>query len=128
MKDKIKKVLAVIIITTLIFNAYTVFSLRHADKVSGESAIYSEREINSALNTAARYSFPIMPNCRFTKFYYDEQSNIKRGGDKNSITVFSDFEVIFETPVWEKGNIMHGWSWHMEKVFGIWIVTNYGFG
>lgn len=128
MKDKTKKIITVIIFVTLLFNAYTAFSLRHADKVSGESAIYSEREINSALNTAARYSFPIMPNCRFTKFYYDEQSNIKRGGDKNSITVFSDFEVIFETPVWEKGNIMHGWSWHMEKVFGIWIVTNYGFG
>jgi len=128
MKDRIKKFLAIIIFVTLLFNAYTAFSLRHTEKTIGESAIYSEREINSALNTAARYSFPIMPNCRFTKFYYDEQSNIKRGGDKNSITVFSDFEVIFETPVWEKGNIMHGWSWHMEKVFGIWIVTNYGFG
>ncbi|MBQ7903664.1 MAG: hypothetical protein IJ362_08045 [Oscillospiraceae bacterium] len=128
MKDRTKKILTVIIFVTLLFNAYTAFSLRHTEKIIGESTLYSERQINSALNTAARCFLPILTECKVTKLYYDEEWNINRGGDKDTITVFCDFEVMYDTPVWEKGNSLHRWSWHMEKVCGIWIVTNYGFG
>lgn len=127
MKDRIKKFLAIIIFVTLLFNAYTAFSLRYTEKTIGESAIYSEREINSALDTAARCFLPILTECKVTKLYYDEEWNINRGGDKDTITVFCDFEVMYDTPVWEKGNSLRRWSWHMEKICGIWIVTNYGF-
>lgn len=127
MKDKTKKIITVIIFVTLLFNAYTAFSLRHTEKTIGKSTLYSERQINSALNTAARCFLPILTECKVTKLYYDEEWNINRGGDKDTITVFCDFEVMYDTPVWEKGNSLHRWSWHMEKVCGIWIVTNYGF-
>ena len=127
MKDRIKKFLAIIIFVTLLFNAYTAFSLRHTEKTIGESTVYSQRQINSALNTAARCFLPILTECKVTKLYYDEEWNINRGGDKDTITVFCDFEVMYDTPVWEKGNSLRRWSWHMEKMFGIWIVTNYGF-
>ena len=127
MKDKISKILVFFIISALLFNAYTAFSLRHTEKIMSESAIYSEREIDSALNTAARCFLPILTECKVTKLYYDEDWNIRRGGDEDTITVFCDFEVIYDTPVWEKGNFLHRWSWHLEKVFGVWIVTNFGF-
>ncbi len=126
--DRIVNALTVVTMVILLFAGYTAFSLRHTEKEIPQSEIYTEREINSALNTAARCFLPILTECKVTRLYYDEEWNIRRGGDKNSITVFCDFEVIFETPVWKKGNVMHGWSWHMEKVCGIWIVTNYGFG
>ncbi len=128
MKYRTKKIFTVIIFVTLLFNAYTAFSLRYTEKTIGESSIYSERQINSALNTAARCFLPILPECKVTKLYYDEDWNINRGGDKNTITVFCDFEVMWDTPVWDKGETRRGWSWHMEKICGIWIVTNYGFG
>ena len=128
MRNKTKIFLAFIICITLLFNGYTAFSLRHTEKIIPESAIYSEREINSALNSAARCFLPILTECKVTKLYYDEGWNINRGGDKDTITVFCDFEVLYDTPVWEKGNSLHRWSWHMEKVCGVWIVTNYGFG
>ncbi|MBQ6850430.1 MAG: hypothetical protein IJN77_05270 [Oscillospiraceae bacterium] len=128
MKDSTKKIFTVIIFVTLLFNAYTAFSLRHTEKTIGESDIYSERQINSALNTAARHFLPILTECKVNKLYYDEETNLRLGSDKNSITVLCDFEVMWDTPVWDKGETRRGWSWHMEKICGIWIVTNYGFG
>ena len=76
MKDRIKKFLAIIIFVTLLFNAYTAFSLRHTEKTIGESTVYSQRQINSALNTAARCFLPILTECKVTKLYYDEEWNI----------------------------------------------------
>jgi len=128
MKDKTKKIITVIIFVTLLFNTYTAFSLRHTEKTIGESTLYSERQINSALNTAARHFLPILTECKVDKLYYDEETNLRLGGDKNTITVLCDFEVMWDTPVWDKGETRRGWSWHMEKICGIWIVTNYGFG
>jgi len=115
MKDRTKKIFTVIIFVTLLFNAYTAFSLRHTEKTIGESDIYSERQINSALNTAARHFLPILTECKVNKLYYDEETNLRLGGDKNSITVLCDFEVMWDTPVWDKGETRLGWSWHMEK-------------
>ena len=128
MKEKTVNFLEILIILCTVFAVYTAFSLRHTEKIIPKSEIYSKLEINSALNTAARCFPPILTECKVTKLYYDEESNVKRGGDKNSITVFCDFEVLFDTPVWDKGETRKGWSWHMEKICGIWIVTNYGFG
>ena len=106
---------------------YTAFSLRHTEKVIPQSDIYSAREINSAMNSAARCFLPILTECKVTKLYYDETVNINAGGDKNTINILCDFEILWDTPVWEKGDTRRGWSWELEKVCGVWIVTNYGF-
>ena len=128
MENKLSKIVAVLIAVGIFFAGFTVFSLRYAEKIIPESELYTKSEINSALNTASRCSVVVLPNCKITKLYYDEDANIKAGGDKNNITVKCDFEVVFETPVWEKGETRRGWNWEMRKVFGIWIVTGYGFG
>lgn len=127
MKNKLSKILVTLTAVCMFFAGFTVFSLRHTEKIISESELYSKSEINSALNTAARYSVVILPNCKITKLYYDEDASLKSGGDKNNITVKCDFEVVFETPVWEKGETRRGWNWEMTKIFGIWIVTGYGF-
>ena len=125
--SRLSNVVKVIFAIIVLLWGYTVFSLRHTEKIIPQSDIYSKAELNSALNTAARHFLPILTECKVTKLYYDEDWNINRGGDKDTITVFCDFEVMYDTPVWEKGNSLHRWSWHMEKICGIWTVTNYGF-
>ena len=127
MKNKLFKIFITLIAVCIFFAGFTAFSLRHTEKIIPESEIYSKSEINSALNTAARCSVVILPNCKITRLYYDEDLNIKSAGNKDNITVKCDFEVIYETPVWEKGETRRGWNWKMTKVFGIWIVTGYGF-
>ncbi len=128
MKDRLLKIIALMLTVTLLFNAYIAFSLRYTEKIIPESEIYSATEINSALNAAARCFLPILTECKVTRLYYDEARNIRRGGDKNNITVFCDFEILHTTPVWEKGDTRRGWSWDMKKICGVWVVTNYGFG
>ena len=125
---KLSNLIKVIFAIIVLLWGYTVFSLRHTEKIIPQSDIYSKIELNSALNTAARHFLPILTECKVGKLYYDEETNLRLGGDKNTITVLCDFEVMWDTPVWNKGETRRGLSWHMEKICGIWIVTNYGFG
>ena len=125
---KLSNLIKVIFAIIVLLWGYTAFSLRHTEKIIPQSDIYSKIELNSALNTAARHFLPILTECKVDKLYYDEETNLRLGGDKNTITVLCDFEVMWDTPVWDKGETRRGWSWHMEKICGIWIVTNYGFG
>ncbi len=126
--SKLSNIIKILFAVVVLLWGYTTFSLRHTEKIIPDSQIYSKTELNSALNTAARHFPIILTECKVTKLYYDEEWNIRRGGDKDTITVFCDFEVMWDTPVWDKGETRRGWSWSMEKICGIWIVTNYGFG
>lgn len=126
--SRLSNVIKLIFFIIVLLWGYTAFSLRHTEKIIPQSDIYSKIELNSALNTAARHFLPILTECKVNKLYYDEETNLRLGGDKNTITVLCDFEVLWDTPIWDKGEIRRGWSWQMEKVCGIWIVTNYGFG
>ena len=58
--SRLSNVIKVIFAIIVLLWGYTVFSLRHTEKIIPQSDIYSKAEINSALNTAARHFLPIL--------------------------------------------------------------------
>ena len=110
---------------------------RSAERVYGESTLYSRQEIHSAMNVALQKFQLGFTGCTMTEIRYDEERTLREAerraekGEKGEVIVLVSTIEVSErhrgsfTP----GMTYSGWSWELERSgLGGWKLTNYGFG
>ena len=126
MKNKSLEMLTAITLAILLFAGYTAFSLRHTEKSIEYTGIYTERQVNSAMNTVARYFTFNFLDCKLLKLYTYDADNF----NENELVILADFYVGTHKqlhPMMVPDSVHTRRQFHMKKVCGIWIVTDNGY-
>ena len=115
---KMVKFLAVLL--ALILLAGCGSKTANAEIVIGESELYSEKEIRSAMDEVLDAFEKGFPGCTLLKLWYDEESSLKEadhwaeqyGGEK-AIVLYSNYWVdgSGENPTQNPNSLYKNWSW-----------------
>lgn len=127
MKNKLINTLTIITMAAILFVGYTAFSLRHTEKTMLHTGTYSEKQINSAMNTVARHFTLRYPDCKLTRLY----TNANSFKADDTIIILADYDVGQLDglhPSMNTGSTYTRWQFHLTKRFGLWFVTNQGYG
>ncbi len=106
------------------------------NRVVGDSTMYSEREIKSAMSVVTRKFRSGFRGCVLLELRFDEEKTLRETerraekGDTGEILVLSSkFYAGKSDGSLTPGMTYEGWTWELEKTgLGGWELTNYGFG
>ena len=130
-----KKILAMLLTVVLLFSGCGGHTLA-VNRIVGESTVYSETEIKSAMNVVTRKFRSGFRGCVLLELRYDEEKTLRETerreeqGETGEILVLSSkFYVGKSDGSLTPGMTYEGWTWELEKtVLGDWKLANYGFG
>ena len=99
----------------------------------GPSAIYSEREIQSAMDVVKRQFAAGFEGCTLLELWYDEEVSLKQAEEwaaqyeaKEAIVLQSDFYVT-KNPTFSSNSTMKNWSWILVRNNGGWELKTSGY-
>lgn len=99
----------------------------------GPSAIYSEREIQSAMDVVKRQFAAGFEGCTLLELWYDEEISLKQAEEwaaqyeaKEAIVLQSDFYVT-KNPTFSSNSTMKNWSWILVRNNGGWELKTSGY-
>lgn len=99
----------------------------------GPSAIYSEGEIQSAMDVVKRQFSAGFDGCILLELWYDEEVSLKQAdewaeqyGAKEAIVLLSDFFVT-KNPTFSSNSTMKNWSWILVRNNGGWELKTSGY-
>lgn len=99
----------------------------------GPSAIYSEREIQSAMDVVKRQFAAGFEGCTLLELWYDEEVSLKQAEEwaaqyeaKEAIVLLSDFYVT-KNPTFSSNSTMKNWSWILVRNNGGWELKTSGY-
>lgn len=99
----------------------------------GPSAIYSEREIQSAMDVVKRQFAAGFGGCTLLELWYDEEVSLKQAEEwaaqyeaKEAIVLQSDFYVT-KNPTFSSNSTMKNWSWILVRNNGGWELKTSGY-
>lgn len=87
----------------------------HCQAIIGESEIYSKEEIEKAMRAVKR-QFITFNGCELLTVEYDEEKNIRFGGNENEMVLFSSFYIYADGEgCFPVGETYSGWSWTLKR-------------
>lgn len=99
----------------------------------GPSAIYSEREIQSAMDVVKRQFATGFEGCTLLELWYDEEVSLKQAEEwaaqyeaKEAIVLLSDFYVT-KNPTFSSNSTMKNWGWILVRNNGGWELKTSGY-
>lgn len=99
----------------------------------GPSAIYSESEIQSAMDVVKRQFSAGFEGCALLELWYDEEASLREAdewaeqyGAKEAIVLLSDFYVT-KNPTFSSNSTMRNWSWILVRNNGGWQLKDWGY-
>ena len=103
------------------------------DETIGSSTIYSEREIQSAMNVVKRQFSTGFEGCTLLKLWYDEEVSLKQADDwaeqyeaDEAIVLLSNFYVT-KNPTFSSNSTMKNWSWILVRNGSSWELKDCGY-
>lgn len=112
-------------------------NVRSVNRIVGESEVYSESEIKSAMNVVIGKFRSDFDGCTLLELAYDEERtlqemerNAEDGETGDVMVLISSFKVGDKSDgSWSPNMTYDGWSWELTRSgLGGWKLTNYGFG
>ncbi|MBP3705446.1 MAG: hypothetical protein J6I98_07935 [Clostridia bacterium] len=105
------------------------------NRIIGDSELYSETEIESAMSVVIRKFRSDFDGCTLLELSYDEEKTAKEQerhmekGETDKVMVLSSkFYVAEGDGSLSPGTTYEGWTWELTRSgFGGWKLTNYGF-
>ena len=99
----------------------------------GPSAIYTEQEIENAMNVVKRQFSAGFEDCVLLELWYDEEVSLREAdewaeqyGAKEAIVLLSDFYVT-KNPTFSSNTTMKNWSWVLVRNNGGWELKTSGY-
>jgi len=131
-----KKILAVILAAVLIFSFCGCGIPFTAEKIIGDSKIYSERDIEKAMNRVYSKFGRDFEGCVLLELEYDEEYSKARMYDwadqydaDEAIILLSKFYVAGENGSLALGETYSKWNWILVRDFGgAWELMTWGYG
>ncbi|MBQ8604819.1 MAG: hypothetical protein IJ410_08280 [Oscillospiraceae bacterium] len=126
---KSNRIITVFIFTAIliiVFNGYTVFSLRNTDKTILHTGVYTERRVNSAMNTVSRYFTVFYPDCKLTRLYTNESGV----SETDRLVILADYDVgsiVRLHPSMNTNSTYTRWQFELINICGVWFITNQGY-
>ena len=126
-------ILAIVLTVVLLSGGGNV---RNVERIVGESSLYSQQEIEAAMNVAVIKFKKDFDDCELLKIAYDEEKAISEreyqkaqyGNDK-IIVLVSDFYVgDHAEPTFSPNQTYKNWKWILEKSGDGWNLIGYGYG
>lgn len=129
-------VLAVVLAFVLLFSGCAVGNVIGVKKVVGDSELYSEAEIRSAMNVVIRRFAVEFGGCTLKELAYDEERTAKETEWNEENDESKDVIILTSTIYVGEGEgsltpntTYDGWSWELTRTdIGGWKLVNWGFG
>ena len=103
------------------------------EETIGPSAIYSENEIQSAMDIVKRQFSTGFEGCTLLELWYDEEVSLKEAdewaeqyGAKEAIVLLSNFYVT-KNPTFSSHSTMKNWIWVLVRNHGGWELKTSGY-
>lgn len=103
------------------------------EETIGPSAIYSEAEIQSAMDVVKQQFASGFDGCTLLELWYDEEVSLKQAdewaeqyGAKEAIVLLSNFYVT-QNPTFSSYSTMKNWSWILVRNYGDWELKTSGY-
>ena len=103
------------------------------DETIGPSAIYTEREIQSAMDVVKRQFSTGFEGCTLLELWYDEEVSLKQADEwaeqyqaKEAIVLLSNFYVT-KNPTFSPMSTIKNWSWVLVRSHGGWELKTSGY-
>ena len=130
-----KKVLAILLAAVLVISLSGCGIPFTAKKIIDDSKIYSERDIEKAMNRVYR-EFAFFEGCVLLELEYDEEYSKERMHDwaeyynaDEAIVLLSKFYVFGENGSLEPGETYTKWNWILVRdKGGFWELKTWGYG
>lgn len=129
-----KKILALVLALSVLLTGcgHTLF----ADRVTADSALYTRREMQRAMDVVERKFRTNFHGCILLELQYDEEKTLRaeelraEDGETGEVIVLSSkFYVVRSEGGLTPGMLYEGWSWELERnALGGWTLTNWGYG
>ena len=111
-------------------------NVRDAERIVGESSLYSQREIEAAMDVAVTKFKKDFNDCELLKIAYDEEKTISEReyqkaqyGKDEIIVLVSDFYVGDRAePTFLPNQTYNNWKWILENSEAGWKLIGYGYG
>lgn len=105
----------------------------NVNETIGPSQLYSESEIQSAMNTVKQQFAAGFDGCILLELWYDEEVSLREAdewaeqyGAKEAIVLLSDFYVT-KNPTFSTNSTMKNWSWVLVRNNGGWELKTSGY-
>ena len=128
---RLMSLVLLILTLTLLFTACGKVS--GAEETIGPSAIYTEREIQSAMDVVKRQFASGFEGCTLLNLRYDEETSLKSADEwaeqyeaEEAIVLLSDFYVT-KNRTFSSHSIMKNWSWVLVRSGGGWELKTSGY-
>ena len=103
------------------------------EETIGPSAIYTESEIQSAMDVVKRQFASGFDGCTLLELWYDEEVSLRQTdewaeqyGTKEAIVLLSNFYVT-KNPTFSSYSTMKNWSWVLVRNYGGWELKTSGY-
>ena len=111
-------------------------NVRDAERIAGESSLYSQWEIEAAMDVAVNKFKKDFNDCELLKIAYDEERTISEReyqkaqyGKDEIIVLVSDFYVgDHAEPTFSPKQTYKNWKWILENSEVGWKLIGYGYG
>lgn len=105
----------------------------NVNETIGPSQLYSESEIQSAMNKVKQQFAAGFDGCILLELWYDEEVSLREAdewaeqyGAKEAIVLLSDFYVT-KNPTFSTNSTMKNWSWILVRNNGGWELKTSGY-
>lgn len=114
-------------------------NVRHTVRRCGESDVYTQAEINAAMDVAVSFFRANFGGCKLLEIAYIEEESLpestgwaKQYAAKQAIVLHSSFEVLAEN-AWKEGlqpgKVYKNWKWILVRsTSGAWQLKTWGYG
>ena len=121
----VQKLFIAVFLVRFTFYGYTAFSLRNTAKKIDYTGGYTEKQINSAMNTVARHFTLNYGGCELVKLYTGEKSF----SNAETVVIYGDFITGKNVnAAFQPESEYKHWRFEMKYLCGVWIITNNGYG
>ena len=134
-----KRPLIVLIVLLLVAVIVTLLTgggnIRNAERIVGESSLYTKREIEAAMDVAVNRFRRNFDDCKLLRIAYDEEKTLseqeyqmEKHGKDGIIVLVSDFYVgNHAEPTFSPNQTYKNWKWILEKSAFGWKLIGSGY-
>lgn len=109
----------------IVFSVFTAFSVHEVKKEIPNTDRYIQKQVNGAMNSAARHFRLNYPDCKLIRLYTDDDFSFD-----DKIVILADYYVGTNAgwhPAHTPDTVYKCWEFEMKNICGLWTVVNQGY-
>lgn len=131
-----KRMLVLLLAVLMLTGCSDHGNIDYVELDTGTSVLYTEKEIEDAMDLVLRQFEKGFEACTMTKLWYDEAASTKEAaswarqyGAEEAIILYSNFwvDASGRNPSLNQGSLYNNWSWILVRSGGKWELKDWGY-